>query len=67
MARCASASRLRPRTNDVSASDAGFAVDTNRVTILDRDGGVEELPLLSKYDVSVRILDRVVPLLAPRG
>ncbi len=49
--------------NDVSAADAGFAVDTNRVTILDRDGGVEELPLMSKYDVAQRILDRVTTLL----
>src|SRR3990170_606938 len=49
--------------NDVTAPDAGFAVDTNRVTILDRDGGVQELPLLPKYDVAHRILDRVVALL----
>ena len=49
--------------NDVTAPDAGFAVDTNRVTILDRDGGAEELPLLSKYDVASRVLDRVVSLL----
>ncbi len=50
--------------NDVSAPDAGFAVDTNRVTILDRQGGVEVLPLLSKDAVADRILDRVVLLLA---
>jgi phosphopantothenoylcysteine decarboxylase/phosphopantothenate--cysteine ligase len=52
--------------NDVSAEDAGFGVDTNRVTILDREGDREELPLLSKYDVSQRILDRVVRLLSNR-
>ena len=52
--------------NDVTAPDAGFAVDTNRVTILDRDGGVQELPLLPKYDVAHRILDRVVELLRSR-
>ena len=49
--------------NDVTAPDAGFAVDTNRVTILDRDGGAEQLPLLSKYNVASRVLDRVVSLL----
>jgi phosphopantothenoylcysteine decarboxylase/phosphopantothenate--cysteine ligase len=49
--------------NDVSESDAGFAVDTNRVTILDAKGGIEALPLLPKYDVAHRILDRAVPLL----
>jgi phosphopantothenoylcysteine decarboxylase/phosphopantothenate--cysteine ligase len=52
--------------NDVSAPDAGFAVDTNRVTILDAEGGMEELPLMSKYDVAQRILDRVVALVAAR-
>ena len=53
--------------NDVSATDAGFAVDNNRITILDRAGGHEELPLMSKYDCGVRILDRVQELLAARG
>jgi phosphopantothenoylcysteine decarboxylase/phosphopantothenate--cysteine ligase len=45
--------------NDVSATDAGFNVDNNRVVILDRDGGQEELPLMSKRNVADRILDRV--------
>ena len=53
--------------NDVSATDAGFAVDTNRITILDRDGSREDLPLMSKYDCGVRILDRVRDLIAARG
>ena len=52
--------------NDVSAEDAGFGVETNRVTILDRKGGREELPLLSKYEVAQRILDRLRPLLLER-
>lgn len=52
--------------NDVSAPDAGFGVDTNRVTILDAQGGVEELPLLSKYEVAQRLLDRVAALLSQR-
>jgi len=46
--------------NDVSAPDAGFAVDTNRVTMIDPAGGdAEELPLMSKYAVGHAILDRV--------
>jgi phosphopantothenoylcysteine decarboxylase/phosphopantothenate--cysteine ligase len=49
--------------NDVSATDAGFAVDDNRVTILDAHGGREDLPLMAKYEVAGRILDRVVALL----
>ncbi|MCX6046924.1 MAG: bifunctional phosphopantothenoylcysteine decarboxylase/phosphopantothenate--cysteine ligase CoaBC [Chloroflexi bacterium] len=49
--------------NDVSAPDAGFAVDTNRVTLLGADGTVEILPLLSKTEVAEQILQRVVKLL----
>ena len=50
--------------NDITATDSGFNVDTNKVAILDRDGGVEELPLMTKYQVGHRILDRVVKLLS---
>ncbi|MFQ5613122.1 MAG: bifunctional phosphopantothenoylcysteine decarboxylase/phosphopantothenate--cysteine ligase CoaBC [Anaerolineae bacterium] len=49
--------------NDVSAGDAGFAVDTNRVTLLAADGSVEALPLLSKFEVGNAIWDRVAALL----
>ena len=45
--------------NDITAEDSGFAVDTNRVVLLDREGGVDHLPLLTKYQVGDRILDRV--------
>ena len=53
--------------NDVTATDAGFGTDTNRITILDTDGGREELPLMTKYECAMRILDRVAELLAPAG
>ncbi len=49
--------------NDITAEGSGFGSDTNQVTLIDRDMTVEELPLLSKYDVSNRILDRVKNLL----
>jgi phosphopantothenoylcysteine decarboxylase/phosphopantothenate--cysteine ligase len=49
--------------NDITAEDAGFAVDTNRVTLLDRDGGSEELPLMTKAAVAEEVLQRVVELL----
>jgi phosphopantothenoylcysteine decarboxylase/phosphopantothenate--cysteine ligase len=48
--------------NDASEPGAGFEVDTNRVTILAREGAAEELPLLSKREVAARILDRVAEL-----
>ena len=38
-------------------------MSTNRVTILDREGGVEELPNLPKEEVAERLLDRVSALL----
>jgi len=46
--------------NDVSAPDAGFEVATNRVVVLDRNGGRHEVPLAGKREVAERILDRVV-------
>ena len=49
--------------NDITAQDAGFASDDNRVTILDREGGEERLPLMPKYDVAAHILDRVIEFL----
>ena len=52
--------------NDVSEPDSGFGTDTNRVTILDRGGAVDELPLLSKREVADRILDRVARALDAR-
>ena len=45
--------------NDATENGAGFAVDTNRVTILNRDGSAESLPLMTKHDVADAILDRV--------
>jgi phosphopantothenoylcysteine decarboxylase/phosphopantothenate--cysteine ligase len=52
--------------NDVTAKDAGFSTDTNRVSLIAADGHIDTLPLLSKYDVGHRILDRVVQLLHER-
>jgi len=49
--------------NDITASDAGFEVDTNRVTILDAGGGKESLALLSKAEVADHILERVKAIL----
>jgi phosphopantothenoylcysteine decarboxylase/phosphopantothenate--cysteine ligase len=53
--------------NDVAGPDSGFAVDTNRVTLLDARGTVEALPLLSKAEVAQRVIERVLPLLTEEG
>ncbi len=50
--------------NDITAPDAGFAAETNRVVLLDREGGVEMLPLMSKAAVAGAVLDRVTRILA---
>jgi phosphopantothenoylcysteine decarboxylase/phosphopantothenate--cysteine ligase len=52
--------------NDVTAPDAGFGSETNRVLLLDRDGEAVALPLMSKAGVAQRVLDRVVDLLLAR-
>lgn len=49
--------------NDITATDAGFGSESNRVTIIDRDGGIDRLPLQSKREVAEHVLDRVVQLL----
>ena len=48
--------------NDITAPGIGFGADDNKVTLLDASGP-EELPLMSKYGVAGRILDRVAALL----
>jgi phosphopantothenoylcysteine decarboxylase/phosphopantothenate--cysteine ligase len=49
--------------NDITAPDAGFGVDTNRVVLIDADGGIEELPLLSKAEVAERVMASVVEMM----
>ncbi len=52
--------------NDITARDSGFETDTNRVTIIDREGKIDNVPLLPKREVAEMILDRVVALLPRR-
>jgi phosphopantothenoylcysteine decarboxylase / phosphopantothenate---cysteine ligase len=49
--------------NDISASDAGFASETNRITLLFADGRRETLSLMSKNEVAEIIMGRVADLL----
>jgi phosphopantothenoylcysteine decarboxylase/phosphopantothenate--cysteine ligase len=49
--------------NDITASDSGFGTDTNRVTIIDREGKADSLPLMPKREVAEKVLDRVAELL----
>ena len=45
--------------NDVTEPGAGFGIDTNRVSLIDRDGQVEEWPLMNKTEVAARLWDSV--------
>lgn len=52
--------------NDITASDAGFGADTNRVTLLYADGMQRPLDLASKTRVSEDVLRAVAALLEQR-
>lgn len=49
--------------NDISAQDAGFAVETNRITLLFADGRKESLSLMSKTEAAEIIIKRIAALL----
>ena len=49
--------------NDISSKDAGFAVDTNRITLLFANGTKEVLPLMSKTEAAEKILEHIARLL----
>ena len=49
--------------NDITAADAGFAVDTNRVIVLDMDGGLHHIERKSKAAIGAYIIERVGGLL----
>jgi len=49
--------------NNPNVPGAGFEVNTNQVTLIDKRGKIEKLPLLSKKEVAGKILDKVSLLL----
>ncbi|MGA2332099.1 MAG: bifunctional phosphopantothenoylcysteine decarboxylase/phosphopantothenate--cysteine ligase CoaBC [Syntrophales bacterium] len=52
--------------NDVTKEGAGFGYDTNIIKILNPEGGIENIPLMSKMEVADRILDRVKKIITSR-
>ena len=48
--------------NDVTRSDSGFGMDTNKVMIFHANGAMEDLPVMPKTGVAAAIWDRIVPL-----
>ncbi len=49
--------------NDITSAEAGFGVDTNRVTLLYASGAQESLHLMDKADVAERIIDILIEML----
>ena len=52
--------------NDVTAADSGFGTDTNKVTLIDKEGKTEDLPLMSKREVAEKVLDKVMGMIGKR-
>ena len=48
--------------NNVTEAGAGFDIDTNVATILDRTGAVRSLPLMSKEALAEEVLDHLLAL-----
>ncbi len=53
--------------NDVSEPGSGFGTDTNRVVLIDRDGGTDSWPILGKDEVAARLFDRIMEETSKRG
>lgn len=53
--------------NDVTQEGAGFAGDTNIVTLIDRTGKIEPLPLMGKEEVAHAVYDRLLALKTGTG
>ena len=53
--------------NDVTEKGAGFNVDTNIVTIIDKDGSSKKYPIMEKREVAKTILDKVKDILEEKN
>jgi phosphopantothenoylcysteine decarboxylase/phosphopantothenate--cysteine ligase len=45
--------------NDISQKHSGFEAETNQVIFLNRDGSHEAFPILSKYEVAEKIIQKI--------
>jgi len=53
--------------NDVTEPGSGFDANTNRVTLIRRDGSSEPLPLMGKAELARRVWSEVLALAVARG
>lgn len=49
--------------NDVTMEGAGFEADTNIISIITKDGRVQELPVMTKLEAANSVLDEVVGII----
>ena len=49
--------------NSLREEGAGFQADTNKITIIDREGDAQSLPVMTKIEAAEKILERVAGLL----
>jgi len=45
--------------NDISSGESGFCSDTNKAALIDKNGEIESLPLISKRELASIILDKI--------
>jgi phosphopantothenoylcysteine decarboxylase / phosphopantothenate---cysteine ligase len=48
--------------NDISSPGIGFQSDSNKVTIIDREQNIKNLPLKSKHEIADLLLDRILSI-----
>lgn len=53
--------------NSLREEGAGFQTDTNKITIIDREGDVQSLPVMTKIEAAEKILEKVEELLKKKG
>jgi len=61
--------KLKEKNLDIIVANdpKGFDAETSQVTIIERDGGMEELPPLLKEEIAEMVLDKVVKRLRGKG
>ncbi len=53
--------------NSLREEGSGFQTDTNKITIIDRAGDVQSMPVMTKIEAAEKILERVAGLMKKKG
>jgi phosphopantothenoylcysteine decarboxylase / phosphopantothenate---cysteine ligase len=53
--------------NSLREEGAGFQKDTNKITIIDRDGDMQSLPVMTKIEAAEKILAKIAGMLSKKG